>query len=86
MASTRKDIGSPLKYLRSAINNLVLVKLKDGSEFIGRLVHCDNTMNLMLEDCLEVREGINNPVAKYGRVFVRGSNILFVTLDYSSLM
>ncbi|MCD6114319.1 MAG: ribonucleoprotein [Thermoprotei archaeon] len=77
-----KPIDSPLKYLRSAINNTVLVRLKDGSEYIGRLEQCDNTMNLLLSDCVEVKEGSSEPIAKYGRVLVRGSNILFINTDY----
>jgi len=75
-------IDSPLKYLRSGINNTVLVRLKDGSEYIGRLEQCDNTMNLLLSDCVEVKEGSSEPIAKYGRVLVRGSNILFINTDY----
>ena len=77
-----KPIDSPLKYLRSAINNTVLVRLKDGSEYIGRLEQCDSTMNLLLSDCVEVKEGSSEPIAKYGRVLVRGSNILFINTDY----
>ncbi len=77
-----KPMDSPLKYLRSAINNTVLVRLKDGSEYIGRLEQCDNTMNLLLSDCVEVKEGSSEPIAKYGRVLVRGSNILFINTDY----
>jgi len=77
-----KPVDSPLKYLRSAINNTVLVRLKDGSEYIGRLEQCDNTMNLLLSDCVEVKEGSSEPKAKYGRVLVRGSNILFINTDY----
>lgn len=77
-----KPMDSPLKHLRSAINNTVLVRLKDGSEYVGRLEQCDNTMNLLLSDCVEVKEGAEHPIAKYGRVLVRGSNILFISTDY----
>ena len=77
-----KALDSPLKYLRNAINNTVLVRLKDGSEYVGRLELCDNTMNLLLSDCIEVREGSRQPIAKYGKVLVRGSNILFISTDY----
>ncbi len=80
MVSSKPD--APLKYLRSAMNRVVLVKLKDGSEYIGKLELSDNTMNLILSDCIEVHEGSDEPKTKYGRVFIRGSNILFVSLDY----
>ncbi len=77
---------SPLKRLRSAANRVILVKLKDGSEYIGKLALSDSTMNLILDDCVEVKEGSTEPIAKYGRVLIRGSNILFVSLDYHKIM
>jgi len=80
MKETRLD--SPLKYLRAAINNTILVKLKDGSEYIGKLENYDPTMNLTLVDCAEVQEGSETPLTKYGKVLVRGSNILFISVDY----
>lgn len=77
-----KTIDSPLKYLRNSINNTVLVRLKDGTEYVGRLELCDSTMNLLLSDCVEVREGSQQLIAKYGKVLIRGSNILFISTDY----
>ena len=72
----------PLKYLRDARGNNVLVKLKDGGEYIGILDFSDNTMNLILRDCSEVQEKTGELKAKYGTILVRGSNILFVSLNY----
>ncbi len=72
----------PLKYLRDARGNNVLVKLKDGGEYIGILDFSDNTMNLILKDCSEVQERTGELKAKYGTILVRGSNILFVSLNY----
>lgn len=79
-------IENPLKSLRLAVNKVVLVKLKDGSEYIGKLEQSDTTMNLVLRDCTEIREGSTDPVAKYGRVLIRGSNILFISIDYETIM
>jgi small nuclear ribonucleoprotein len=76
------NLESPLKYLKSAINNVVLVRLKDGSEYIGKLVFTDSTMNLILDDCEEIAPGEEKPIAKYGRIMIRGSYVLFVSLDY----
>lgn len=81
MSAPQRPI-SPLKVLRSAINKVVLVKLKDGSEYIGKLVMTDSTMNVVLVDCTEVREEDRTPVAKYGKVLIRGSHILYVSTDY----
>ncbi|MFP3205252.1 MAG: U6 snRNA-associated Sm-like protein LSm6 [Metallosphaera yellowstonensis] len=79
-------VENPLKSLRMATNKIVLVKLKDGSEYIGRLEQSDGTMNLVLRDCTELKEGTVDPIAKYGRVLIRGSNILFISVDYENIM
>ncbi|EHP69339.1 small nuclear ribonucleoprotein [Metallosphaera yellowstonensis MK1] len=79
-------VENPLKSLRMATNKVVLVKLKDGSEYIGRLEQSDGTMNLVLRDCTELKEGTVDPIAKYGRVLIRGSNILFISVDYENIM
>ncbi|WP_126451312.1 U6 snRNA-associated Sm-like protein LSm6 [Sulfodiicoccus acidiphilus] len=78
-------VENPLKSLKMATNKLVLVKLKDGSEYVGRLDQSDGTMNLVLKDCSEVRENSNEVVTKYGHVLIRGSNILFVSIDYETV-
>ncbi len=73
---------TPLKMLRDSRGNKILVKLKDGSEYVGKLEVSDNTMNLILSECVEVKEG-SEPVAKYGKVLIRGSTILYVLVDYT---
>ena len=75
-----KKMESPFKYLRSALDNMILVKLKDGTEYVGKLIHCDGTMNLILTNCVEVREG-GSLVAKYDKLLIRGSNILFISIN-----
>ncbi|QKQ99985.1 Sm ribonucleo [Metallosphaera tengchongensis] len=79
-------VENPLKSLRMATNKIVLVKLKDGSEYIGKMEQSDGTMNLVLRDCTELREGTADPIAKYGRVLIRGSNVLFVSIDYENVL
>ncbi|BFH73259.1 U6 snRNA-associated Sm-like protein LSm6 [Sulfurisphaera javensis] len=86
MTIVQAKIENPLKNLKTATNKIVLVKLKDGSEYVGRLEQSDGTMNLVLRDCIETKEGTTEPVAKYGRVLIRGSNILFISVDYEALM
>ena len=68
------------------MNKIVFVKLKDGSEYIGTLEQSDATMNLILRDCTEISEGSNEMKAKYGRVLIRGSNVLYVSVDYENIM
>jgi small nuclear ribonucleoprotein len=79
-------VDNPLKNLRMGMNRVVMVKLKDGTEFVGRLEQSDGTMNLILKDCTEIKEGTSDPVARYDQVLIRGSNILFISLDYENLM
>jgi len=86
MTIVQAKTENPLKNLKIATNKIVLVKLKDGSEYVGRLEQSDGTMNLVLRDCLEAKEGTSEPIAKYGRVLIRGSNILFISVDYEALM
>jgi small nuclear ribonucleoprotein len=79
-------VENPLKSLKMATNKLVLVKLKDGTEYIGRLDQSDGTMNLVLRDCSEIRENSSDVITKYGQVLIRGSNILFVSIDYETVI
>ena len=79
--SSQPKIVTPLKYLRGAINQVVLVKLKDGTEYVGVLELVDHTMNVVLADCEEI-DPDGKPAAKYGRVLIRGSQILFVSINY----
>jgi small nuclear ribonucleoprotein len=73
---------SPLRILRSSINKDILVKVKDGNAYFGRLIMTDPTMNVVLTDCEELSDDREEPVAKYGTVLIRGSQILFIVVDY----
>ncbi|RLE66642.1 MAG: Sm ribonucleo [Thermoprotei archaeon] len=72
---------SPLKLLVKSINNNILVKLKDGSELTGVLEQCDPTMNIVLDEAKEISENNGELLVNYGKVFIRGSNILFIAVD-----
>ncbi|MHA1754642.1 MAG: LSM domain-containing protein [Candidatus Odinarchaeia archaeon] len=69
----------PIKLLAKALNNLVLVKLKNKKEFIGRLTDMDVYMNIVLSSAEEIED--DKPVARYGEVFIRGNNILYIKPD-----
>jgi len=80
MKGERVRFDPPPKYIKNALNTEILVRLKDGSEFVGKLVDYDSVMNLILEDSKEVdREG--NPRINLGRVMIRGSQIIFVRVS-----
>jgi len=76
--------NQPIKILQKATSNLVLIKLKDGKEYRGRLKEIDVYMNLVLEGAEELMEG--NPTAKFGEVLIRGNNILYIKPDLTQII
>lgn len=68
----------PINILLKNFNNSVVVKLKNNVEYRGRMVQCDNYMNIILEGAAEYYH--DNPTANYGNVFIRGNNILYIAL------
>jgi len=70
------DPHQPLKILNTSKNSTILIRLKDGTEYKGRLKEADYYMNLILEDAKEIVDG--NKIAKYNEIFIRGNNILFI--------
>jgi small nuclear ribonucleoprotein len=75
-----EGLVNPLKYLKDAVNSPIYVKLKDGSEYVGVLKITDSTMNLILEDVVEVR-GSRQVVAKLGRAIIRGSMVQYISFN-----
>jgi small nuclear ribonucleoprotein len=73
---------NPLKVLREATGRIIFVKLKDGSEYVGKLEVTDSTMNLVLDNCIELKPGTHEPRVKYGRALIRGSHVVYVSVDY----
>ncbi|MEM1537350.1 MAG: LSM domain-containing protein [Candidatus Nezhaarchaeales archaeon] len=73
--------SEPLKLLMKSLNGEVLVKLKDGRTCRGLLEHCDGYMNLILSEAREV-DGENDDITtvNYGKILIRGSNVLWVKL------
>lgn len=74
---------TPLRILRNSTNKTVMVKVKEGSEFVGKLIMTDPTMNVVLEDATEYADGGKDVIAKYGKIFIRGSQILYISIDYT---
>ena len=80
MSLRRNEV--PLKLLEKSQNGIILVKLKDGSEYMGKLEKSDISMNLILADAKQVNEK-KEPIANYGRILIRGSNVLYISVDAS---
>lgn len=75
---------NPLSILQNAQNSIILLRLKDGTEYRGLLKEIDAYMNMILEDATEIMDG--SPIAKYNEIFIRGNNLLFIKPDASELM
>lgn len=71
--------SQPINYLRKSYDNLISIRLKDGREFRGLLDAQDQHMNLVLRNAIEYYKG--EKVASFGRIFIRGNNILWVQVE-----
>jgi len=71
----------PLNVLIKQMNSYIGVTLKNNIEYRGTMVHCDNYMNIILDGASEYNG--DQLVANYGKILVRGNNILYITLNVS---
>jgi len=71
----------PLNLLIRKINQDVAVKLKNHVEYRGKMIDCDNHMNIILEGATEYKN--DQPSANYGNIIVRGNNVLYVCIAKS---
>ena len=57
----------------------MIVRLKNDIEYKGRMVNVDSYMNLIMTDAEELKDG--KLTEKFGRVILRGNNVLFIKLE-----
>ena len=69
----------PLTTLQKNVKKMVIVRLKNEVEYKGRMFNVDSYMNLIMTDAEELHEG--KIVGKFGRVILRGNNVLFIKLE-----
>lgn len=74
-----QQIKKPLNSLQKAVNKEVSVRLKMELEYRGRMTSVDPYMNVILVDATEYSGG--NPSANYGKVVIRGNNVLFIKIS-----
>jgi small nuclear ribonucleoprotein len=67
----------PLDVLNRALGSSVLVSIKGGKEFRGRLSGFDVHINLVLEDAEEIQGG--QSLKRYGTMIIRGDNVVFIS-------
>lgn len=69
----------PINYLRKNNGSVIGIRLKDGREFRGYLDAQDQHMNMVLRNASEYYKG--EKLASFGKIFIRGNNILWIQLD-----
>jgi small nuclear ribonucleoprotein len=69
----------PLTMLQKSTKKKVVVRLKNEVEYKGKMDNVDSYMNLIMTDAEEFHDG--KVLANYGRVIVRGNNVLFIKIE-----
>jgi small nuclear ribonucleoprotein len=69
----------PLTILQKSTKKNVIVRLKNEVEYKGKMDNVDSYMNLIMTDAEELKD--DKVIANYGRVIVRGNNVLFIKLE-----
>lgn len=77
MSNTPTMQSRPFDLLNESIGKNVLVELKGNLQFRGVLKAFDVHMNIVLENAESLENG--NPKTKYGKVVLRGDNILLIS-------
>ena len=73
----------PLNMLIKSNGANVEVVLKGRGSYRGKLIRADGYMNMMLKGAKEYdNEGL---IASYGDVFIRGNNVMYVTIEPTTL-
>ncbi|MFH1053456.1 MAG: LSM domain-containing protein [Candidatus Woesearchaeota archaeon] len=67
----------PLDTLNSARNKKVIVELKNGKQYIGKLIAFDIHINIVLENAEERENG--EVKRKMGSIFIRGDTIIMLS-------
>ncbi|MCD6547515.1 MAG: small nuclear ribonucleoprotein [Nanoarchaeota archaeon] len=71
------EITRPLDLLNSAKDKKVMVELKNGKQFVGKLVAFDMHINTVLDEAEEMENGETK--RKIGKVFLRGDTIILIS-------
>ena len=69
----------PLTMLQKSTKKKVIVRLKNEVEYKGKMDNVDSYMNLIMTDAEEHLGG--KMIENYGRVIVRGNNVLFIKIE-----
>ncbi len=67
----------PLDVLNRSLGVQVLVGLKGGKEFRGKLAGFDMHVNLVLEEAEEIQGG--ESVRRFGTLVIRGDSVVYIS-------
>lgn len=81
MNGSQQTPKRPLDVLKKAINKKAVIRLKTDIEYKGKVSNVDAFMNVILVDAEEFEGGVKS--ANYGKVVIRGDNVLYVKLESS---
>lgn len=76
---SQTNVQRPLTALQRNTKKMVTVRLKNEVEYRGKMDNVDNYMNLIMTNAEEMHG--DKVAGKYGRVIVRGNNVLFIKLE-----
>lgn len=71
------EVTRPLDLLNSAKDKRIMVQLKNGRQFMGKLVAFDIHINIVMNDAEEIENGETK--SKVGKVFLRGDTIILIS-------
>ncbi|MDD5181943.1 MAG: LSm family protein [Candidatus Nanoarchaeia archaeon] len=71
------DVSRPLDLLNSSKDRRIMVELKNGRQFMGRLLAFDIHINVALDDVEEIAEGATK--RRIGKAFLRGDTIILIS-------
>lgn len=72
-----EETARPLDALNAARNKTVMIDLKNGLSYVGKLKAFDIHINIVLDDAEEQKEGETK--RKLGTVFIRGDTITTIS-------
>ena len=68
--------SKPSDFLSAIMGKQVRVRLNDGTDYLGKLLSLDGFMNIAMDGAEEQKQ----PNHKYGTSFIRGNNVMYLSL------
>ncbi|CAN0222882.1 unnamed protein product, partial [Discosporangium mesarthrocarpum] len=68
-------IGMPIILLHDAEGGIITVELKNGEVYRGMLDEAEDSMNLVLKDC--IKTDVKGKTSQLSQLYVRGNQIVF---------